>query len=208
MESTPPAQSVTDAKAASTEVAPPTQSADAKPPAPTLDVQVGINSGSAIAGVIGHRRIQYDLVGDAVNTAARMCSNGAPGRVNVSAATYEHLRPSYLATAREPMQIKGKGIMTMYFLERRRSPSDAPVAAPAATAATPSSTAAAKPLAAPPEAAPFAPLEVASRRLPHALSVTPSVSGGNSSSPDAPPMPRRSSSESSASKSVSIAEEV
>lgn len=180
-------------------------------PAPTLDVQVGINSGSAIAGVIGHRRIQYDLVGDAVNTAARMCSNGAPGRVNVSAATYEHLRPSYLATAREPMQIKGKGIMTMYFLERRRSPSDAPVAAPAATAAaataTPSSTAAAKPLAAPPEAAPFAPLEVASRRLPHALSVTPSVSGGNSSSPDAPPMPRRSS-ESSASKSVSIAEEV
>ena len=30
---------------------------------PTLDVQVGINSGSAIAGVIGHRRIQYILAG-------------------------------------------------------------------------------------------------------------------------------------------------
>ena len=38
MESTPPAQSVTDAKAASTEAAPPAAPADAKPPAPTLDV--------------------------------------------------------------------------------------------------------------------------------------------------------------------------
>ena len=72
---------------------------------PTLAVQVGINSGSAIAGVIGHRRIQYDLVGDAVNTAARMCSYGAPGRVHVSAATYEHLAPHYLATSRGPRQV-------------------------------------------------------------------------------------------------------
>ena len=71
---------------------------------PMLAVQVGINSGSAIAGVIGHRRIQYDLVGDAVNTAARMCSYGAPGRVHVSAATYEHLAPHYLATSRGPLQ--------------------------------------------------------------------------------------------------------
>lgn len=72
---------------------------------PMLAVQVGINSGSAIAGVIGHRRIQYDLVGDAVNTAARMCSYGAPGRVHVSAATYEHLAPHYLATSRGPLQV-------------------------------------------------------------------------------------------------------
>jgi class 3 adenylate cyclase len=72
---------------------------------PTLAVQVGINSGSAIAGVIGHRRIQYDLVGDAVNTAARMCSYGAPGRVHLSAATYEHLVPHYLATSRGPLQV-------------------------------------------------------------------------------------------------------
>ena len=68
-------------------------------------MQVGINSGSAIAGVIGHRRIQYDLVGDAVNTAARMCSYGAPGRVHLSAATYEHLVPHYLATSRGPLQV-------------------------------------------------------------------------------------------------------
>ena len=38
MESTTPATAVTDAQAASTEVAPPAGPADAKPPAPTLDV--------------------------------------------------------------------------------------------------------------------------------------------------------------------------
>ena len=38
MESTTPAQSVTDAQAASMDVAPPAGPADAKPPAPTLDV--------------------------------------------------------------------------------------------------------------------------------------------------------------------------
>ena len=37
-----------------------------------LTVQVGIDFGSAIAGVIGHKTYQYDLCGDAVNTAARM----------------------------------------------------------------------------------------------------------------------------------------
>jgi class 3 adenylate cyclase len=37
-------------------------------------VQIGIHCGAAIAGIIGHIRMQYDLVGDAVNTAARMCS--------------------------------------------------------------------------------------------------------------------------------------
>jgi len=115
---------------------------------PTLDVQVGVNSGSAIAGVIGHRRIQYDLVGDAVNTAARMCSYGAPGRVHVSAATYEHLAPHYLATSRGPLQIKGKGLMTTYFLERR---CDADAATSAASSAAPS---AAPPAESPPHEQP------------------------------------------------------
>ena len=38
MESTPPAQSVTDAQAASMEDAPPADPADAKPPAPPLEI--------------------------------------------------------------------------------------------------------------------------------------------------------------------------
>ena len=37
-----------------------------------LQLQIGINTGTAIAGVIGHKRFQYDLCGDAVNTARRL----------------------------------------------------------------------------------------------------------------------------------------
>ena len=47
----------------------------------SLQLQVAVHSGSAIAGIIGHKRFQYDLCGDAVNTAARMCSTSQPGRV-------------------------------------------------------------------------------------------------------------------------------
>ena len=84
------------------------QPVDAPPIAP-LDLQVGIHSGSAIAGIVGHRRIQYDLVGDAVNTAARMCSYSQPGRINVSPTTAEYLVGAYEMTARGERHIKGKG---------------------------------------------------------------------------------------------------
>lgn len=54
-----------------------------------LKLQVGIHSGAVIAGVIGHKTVQWDLCGDAVNTAARMCTYSKPGHVHVSEATCE-----------------------------------------------------------------------------------------------------------------------
>ena len=56
---------------------------------------MGIHSGDAIAGIIGQKRFQYDLCGDAVNTAARMCSYSAPGCVTVSPVTYSLVEEEY-----------------------------------------------------------------------------------------------------------------
>ena len=56
--------------------------------------QVGIHSGSAIAGIVGHKTFQYDLCGDAVNTAARMCSYSSPGHVHISEAVTRAARTS------------------------------------------------------------------------------------------------------------------
>jgi class 3 adenylate cyclase len=78
--------------------------------------QVGIHSGSAIAGIIGHKTFQYDLCGDAVNTAARMCSYSKPGHVNISETTYQIIKHKYGAVPRGELQIKGKGKMHTYFL--------------------------------------------------------------------------------------------
>ena len=83
---------------------------------PPLQLQVGINTGTAIAGVIGHKRFQYDLCGDAVNTAARMCAKSAPGCITVSHATAEMLGADYETIYRGEHAVKGKGSMRTYFL--------------------------------------------------------------------------------------------
>ena len=79
-------------------------------------VQVGIHSGSAIAGIIGHKTFQYDLCGDAVNTAARMCSYSKPGHINISEATYQLLKHRFGAVPRGEIEVKGKGKMNNYYL--------------------------------------------------------------------------------------------
>jgi class 3 adenylate cyclase len=85
----------------------------------TLKVQIGINTGSAIAGVIGHKRFQYDLCGDAVNTAARMCAKSAPGCITCSHATSEMLGLDYETLYRGEVAVKGKGSMRLYYLVGR-----------------------------------------------------------------------------------------
>ena len=81
-----------------------------------ITLQVGLHSGSAIAGIIGHKTFQYDLCGDAVNTAARMCSTSEPGRVHVSDATHTLLRHRFDAEHRGEREVKGKGMMRTFFL--------------------------------------------------------------------------------------------
>jgi class 3 adenylate cyclase len=48
-----------------------------------LQLRIGVHSGALIAGVIGTHKFVYDVWGDTVNTAKRMESYGAPGRIHV-----------------------------------------------------------------------------------------------------------------------------
>jgi adenylate cyclase len=59
---------------------------------PELRVGIGINTGSAIAGNIGSpRRLDYTVVGDAVNTAQRLMTNAAGGQILISESTARKL---------------------------------------------------------------------------------------------------------------------
>jgi adenylate cyclase len=85
-----------------------------------LSFRIGINSGPAVAGVIGTRKFQYDIWGDTVNTASRMESHGEPGRIQISEATNELINRDFATTYRGPIEVKGKGTLTTWWLDGER----------------------------------------------------------------------------------------
>ncbi len=80
-----------------------------------LEIRIGIASGPVVGGVIGQRRLLFDIWGDAVNLASRMESFGVPGRIQISAATRSLLGDLVEVEARE-VDIKGFGRQTTYLV--------------------------------------------------------------------------------------------
>ncbi len=84
---------------------------------PFFRMRAGIHTGAVVAGVVGDRKFAYDIWGDTVNTAARMESNSEPGRINLSAATWQEVKDDVACSPRGAIEAKGKGKLEMYFVE-------------------------------------------------------------------------------------------
>jgi class 3 adenylate cyclase len=86
-----------------------------------LAARIGIHSGEVVAGIIGQHRFIYDVWGDTVNTASRLETLSLPNRVQMSEATFRRVKNIFHCEARGQLDIKGKGLMPVYFLGPRSS---------------------------------------------------------------------------------------
>jgi len=80
-------------------------------------LRIGIHTGPIVAGVVGKSKYAYDIWGSTVNVASRMESNGEPGHVNISAATYELVKDHFACTYRGKIYAKNVGEIDMYFVD-------------------------------------------------------------------------------------------
>ncbi|MFH1169378.1 MAG: adenylate/guanylate cyclase domain-containing protein, partial [Chloroflexota bacterium] len=70
---------------------------------------IGVNTGKALAGTMGSAdRLEYSVIGDAVNTAARLADAAPGGRIWIGADTFAQIKDSVTARLLAPLTVKGK----------------------------------------------------------------------------------------------------
>src|SRR5262245_27757793 len=79
-------------------------------------LRIGIASGPVLAGVIGAKRLIYDVWGDTVNLASRLEGHSQANRVLVSPLTRTRLEGKYVLEPHGAIDIKGYGSVEPWFL--------------------------------------------------------------------------------------------
>lgn len=75
----------------------------------TIAVGIGVSLGEVVAGTVGtEERMEYTVIGDSVNVAARLESHAKPGRILISDATYQRVRDLVEVVPLGPLKVKGK----------------------------------------------------------------------------------------------------
>ncbi|MFC4159146.1 adenylate/guanylate cyclase domain-containing protein [Chitinimonas lacunae] len=80
-------------------------------------VRIGFATGPVVAGVIGRKKLNYDLWGDTVNLAMRLCDEAVPMEVLFDELSFLSLAGPHGSIGPQVMQIRGKGPVQTYRLQ-------------------------------------------------------------------------------------------
>lgn len=84
-----------------------------------FEIRIGLHVGPVVAGVIGNRKLFYDVWGETVNTASRMETYSEPGRILLTPAAREQLGDAFTFDHRGEIDVKGIGIVQTWWLTGR-----------------------------------------------------------------------------------------
>ena len=76
---------------------------------PVIQIGIGLNTGEVVAGYMGSTRsMNYTVMGDTVNTAARFCSAAGPTEILIGQNTYAQVGRLFTTEKLPPTKLKGK----------------------------------------------------------------------------------------------------
>ncbi len=90
-----------------------------------FQIQIGINTGTVIAGVTSDQQhLEYTVIGDTVHLATHLQETAEPGKILVSFSTYQRTRPIFDYQSLPPVQLLGasEAIMVYEPLQVRITP--------------------------------------------------------------------------------------
>lgn len=82
------------------------------------DIRIGIHSGPLVAGILGNKKMSFDIWGDTVNIAARAEQNSDTNCITITEKVARHVNSYFKLSHRGEIIIKYGDAVNMYFLEQ------------------------------------------------------------------------------------------